>query len=332
MKNIFRKTVFFKSFIFISIIVLIFISCPTGSSEQEKIEPFTWNIIDGPFSNTDIRGIVFGNGKFVIVGSGGKIAYSTNCRHWTVISIPSIGSSDFFRISFCNGRFITHNGHNSKILWSTDGINWEYSEDSVIADIGMVLDITYGNGKYVAGGHRGMAYSENGVNWIAVEDSIFGDYFIWNIVYGNGKFVASSSNGGKMAYSTDGVIWTAIETTFEYEVCIIYNNKFIALGRDGIAWSTDGINWTERSNKTRPGVLGWDVTYGIAFGNGYFVAAGGGGNISWSTDGINWIAEEDNVLINANPGYSFGTIGIAFGNGNFVIASYTGKIAWLSTE
>jgi len=148
--------------------------------------------------------------------------------------------------------------------------------------------IAYGNGTFVAGGRQGkMAYStDNGKNWTAVNvSSIFNqDNDIRTIAYGNSTFIAGGSEG-KIATSPDGVNWTAVNVSGIFNqndsiASIAYGGgKFVASGSiSGIAYSSNGATWTKTAITSG--------SYGIAYGNGTFVALGVS---TWtSTDGINW--------------------------------------------
>ena len=58
-----------------------------------------------------------------------------------------------------------------------------------------VYCITYGNGKFVAGGgdNKG-SYSTDGITWTAISDIKLGNKIAVTITYGNGKFVAGGGD------------------------------------------------------------------------------------------------------------------------------------------
>ena len=170
---------------------------------------------------------------------------------------------------------------------------WIAVEDTTF-DANRIQAITYGNGKFVAGGYNGtMATSLDGINWTAVVDNKFGTTsYINAIAYGNSTFVAGGEtySFSKMATSPDGINWTAVATTtFDTAgiKAIAYGNgKFVAGGANGkMAYSTDnGTTWTAVPNST------FDTAgiFAIAYGNGNFVAGGSYGRMAISPDGINW--------------------------------------------
>jgi len=213
------------------------------------------------------------------------------------------------------------------------GIYWTAASNPFSSAI---LNITYGNGRFVAVGDYGkMAHSTDGITWTAVFDSTFpsdmyGD--IYGIVYGGSagqeKFVAVGLNG-RMAYSTNGITWTAVSnSTFVLDISgIVYGGsagqeKFVAVGKSGrMAYSTDGITWTAVPNSTFSSEI-----RNIAYGNGRFVAVGSNGRMAHSTDGINWTAV-------ANSTFVVSTIcsivyGGSAGQEKFVAVGLNGRIAY----
>jgi len=109
---------------------------------------------------TSVIAIAYGNGKFVAVGSSGKIAYSTDCVTWTDVSDSTFGSSNIRAITYDNGKFVA-GGYDGKMAVSTDGITWTDVPNSTFGS-DCIYAITYGNGKFVAvGDNDKMAYWED---------------------------------------------------------------------------------------------------------------------------------------------------------------------------
>jgi photosystem II stability/assembly factor-like uncharacterized protein len=78
--------------------------------------------------------------------------------------------------------------------------------------------------------------------------------------------------------------------------------------------STDGQTWTALT----PG-LPVSNTFGVAYGNGTWVAGGYNGKMAYSTDGENW-TEADIT--------GFASLGVAYGNGKWVAVGQQGKMAY----
>ncbi|MDR2718446.1 MAG: hypothetical protein LBB89_10365 [Treponema sp.] len=250
----------------------------------------------GSFATTQIVDVIAVNdavsrlwkpaGKFVTVGHSSingltqiYVAYSTNGTAWTKIALNNV--YDLQDVTYGNGKFVAIGG--SYTVYSTDGINWN-NNTKILNDY---YGVTYGNGRFVAVGGNYSAYSTNGINWTTVNQ--INGWAARSVTYGNDKFVTVGGNG-RMAYSTNGTTWAILEPNSYVSAWngVTYGDgKFVAVGfgtSNGVAYSTDGINWTRG---TAPGTGDWrSVTYG----NGKFVAVGRTSNshIMYSTDGINW--------------------------------------------
>jgi hypothetical protein len=124
-------------------------------------------VADSAFGNNEIRTIAYGNGRFVAVGNGGKMAWSTDGVNWTAVTSHPFGTGGIAGIAYGNG----------------------------------------GNAvsKFIAVGDKGnMARSTDGVTWIAITSHPFGtDHDISRIAYGNDMFIAMSYRYGdcKTAWS-----------------------------------------------------------------------------------------------------------------------------------
>jgi hypothetical protein len=316
---------------------------------------------NGMWFSSPINAIAYGNNKFVAVGGGGKMAYSTDGATWTAVADSTIWQYTYTgwddetytaaayinAIAYGNNKWVAVGG-GGKMAYSTDGATWTAVADSTIWDYtGTRRDdetytatadinaIAYGNNKWVAvGGYGKMAYSTDGVSWTAGAENVLGtEYDMGNsinaLAYGSNKFVAVGSYG-KMATSTDGTSWTAVSnSTFDYTITAIAygNNKFVAVG-EGVkmATSTDGTSWTAVSNST----FGNSGINAIAYGNNKWVAVGGGnweGKMAYSTDGASWTA-----VSSTNSTFDDTINAIAYGNGKFVAGNVGGSMAYVDWE
>ena len=182
-----------------------------------------WYLAPDPkLGNADIYGVCYGNGKFVAVGAGGGIAYSTDAVNWTKVSDSKFESAAIYGICYGNGKFIAV-GSYGEMTYSSDAINWTKVSTSTFGK-SSVYGICYGNGKFIAVGIGGrLAYSSDGISWTKVSESRFGTAHIRGVCYGNGRFVAVG-NDGKMVYSNVGTDWILVsdskfDTTYIYNVC-----------------------------------------------------------------------------------------------------------------
>jgi hypothetical protein len=220
-----------------------------------------------------------------------------------------------------------------------------------------IYTVTYGNGKFVAGGEGWdsdnksyggkIATSPDGVTWtIQTNHPFYKDRSnrpISQIVYGNGKFIAvggagtvGSSFSNKMAYSSDGITWTAVaDTGLNSGINVAYGNgKFVAFANSKMAYSSDGITWTALDSPFKNSYYPGNIDK-IAFGNNKFYAWVNPAivvhplhTVSTSTDGVTWTAETETDLGNYFSTYlGLSMRAIAYGNGKFVVGISDGQMA-----
>jgi hypothetical protein len=314
--------------------------------------PANWTAVsDSTFGTNNnyntINGVAFGNNTWVAVGRG-KIAYSSdNGRSWTAVTFTPASSNPFYgvyniyAVAFGAGTFVAV-GSGGRMATSPDGKTWTGLAPGSSKDPGQstfgttpISGIAYGNGRWVAVGNNGkMAFSTNGTDWTAVSNSTFDTNHIIAVAFGNNMFIAVSSSGNRMASSPDGRTWTAVANSpFAVQSIAWGNNKWVVGGGNGrLAHSTNGTVWTAipsaNNPLSAPAGGGLNVTNGIAFGNGRFVAAGPAhakiGRIAYSTDGENWTAVANTPF----TGYRDVITAVAYGSGRFVAVGYNGKMAY----
>ncbi|MDD4753006.1 MAG: S-layer homology domain-containing protein [Desulfitobacteriaceae bacterium] len=255
-----------------------------------------------------LRGMAYGDGKYVIVGNAGdndyaaRIYTSNNGTDWhETAAVPHHRLND---VAYGEGKFVAV-GMYGKILVSENGEDWVTKTVTYPDKKKTTLQsIIYSDAqkKFVAAGtmgvsddHRGgIMTSEDGENW-TVTYSDTGNS-LWDVTYGNGIFVAV---GGKetgtyfSATSSDGESWMPYTSYSGYAqlFSVKYDGaRFIAAGRTPLpgvnaftAISTDGVTWT---NKTDSGLPGFRA---VASNGTQLVAMGSYGNIYTSDNlGTNW--------------------------------------------
>jgi hypothetical protein len=277
-----------------------------------------------PFNNSNIRGIAYGNNKYVAVGAG-KIATSTDGITWTEVPSPSGDNRwaeegnyvDFQGIAYGNGRFIAVgywlNGDNGNgwgvAATSTDGTNWT-TKDKVLtngSDSAHVYAITWTGTNFVAVGRWGRsATSTDGTNWTTRQIEGFNwldNQNWWENAYavaadGTGKVIAGGANG-KLSWSTDhGVTWTWAADLFFGEnrairTILFTNNTFIAAGEGGNMKriSSTGTDWQDGDKwQGVNSEFGDTHIWALGAGGGRIIATGDNGMMSESVDGSTWTA------------------------------------------
>lgn len=274
-----------------------------------------WSLV---VSNTfPVGGMVFGNGQFIASREDGTFLASSNGLAWTNPAPEPALPSFLNDLQYLNGAFVGVGA--TQIVQSVDGNLWTNSV--AVTNTGTLTSITYGNGRYVAGGEsRTVWTSVDGVNWTNPAPELSTPYFAdVAVAYGNGAFVAVAGNSGDVLTSFDGSNWTVRQLETNQDAPIYFrdvtygNGRFVAVSAQAVASSSDGVTWTYV--RTNQGL------FHVCSGNGKFVAVGGFGTIGTSTDGTNW-------TINSSP--ELGPLwDVAFGAGYFVAVGGDNNGAYL---
>jgi hypothetical protein len=246
-----------------------------------------------------VTGLAYGQGLFVLAASSNSpvadfLLTSPDGVTWTRRNLPT-GGSGIRQVRFVNGRFWTvggNGGGTSTVYSSADGLSWTAVQTVTIGGIGTgggLVDLAYGNGRYVAALDAGWIVSADGTSWTARPtptptggSSLSG---ATGIAFENGVFVAtfaSVSTATSVFRSTDGLTWTPVPTLTAfggYSRVVAFNRQFVTYDRanTNIATfgqalvSSDGLTWT-RSGTTNNATASSGVT---AVGPGYRVTAAG---------------------------------------------------------
>jgi hypothetical protein len=230
--------------------------------------------------NQGLFGIAYGNGLFLAVGGSNKNAKSVGGTTWESVSI-GFGAESGYSAAFGNNLFVV-SGSSRKLSTSPDGVT--FTSQDLSATFGasdVIYAVGYGNNLYLAGGSSGkLATSTNATTWTARTANVSTNT-IQAVAYGNGNYVVVT---GYIVNSTQ------------------------------LGSSTDGTTWTGQN----PGMLA-DI-YGVAYGAGLWVIAGGGGKIRTSPDLVTWTARTS----------QFGTdiiYGVKYIDGVFVAVGDVGKVS-----
>ena len=188
---------------------------------------------------------------------------------------------------------------NKWVIVGDEGLVWTNSTEDgaigswVVRNPGTTLNlyaITYGLGRFVAVGYRGIILSsENGTTWTirnqpGVANTPTGNGLNSVAFNGTDLFVAGGLEG-RILTSPDGITWTEENrvTTDRYYSMSFGNGRFVTSAAAGrIYHCVDGVNWVKASANT-----GVNNTSSL-FENGLFLVGGGNGSVYTSTDGISW--------------------------------------------
>jgi sugar lactone lactonase YvrE len=224
--------------------------------------------------------IAYGNGTWVVVGNNGTIMVSPDLKTWTSETSPTTNKLNGV---IYNGTVWVAVGEVGTIVTSPDAQNWTL-QPSIPGVTGFLHGITLTGG----------ATPENGLLGPVTNFLVCGE---------NGVLLGAGSTGVNFAIIPESVQPSGVIPTQNFEAILNYvpgpinpqlgtgaNGETVIVG-DGIILSGLGaaVGSTIGSNNftSSAGVPSIDFR-GLAYGFGYWVAAGEQGTIFCSTDGINW--------------------------------------------
>ena len=234
--------------------------------------------------NAGWTGVTYGNSLYVIVSINTTYLTSTDGTNWTQRTMPNVLAYD---VAFGGGKFVTSTYNGQQVAYSTDGINWNLSNNLPIS--GEWYSIAYGASNFVIvlrGASTVVATSPDGATWTQRTLPVSADWR--SIAYGNGTFVIVAAGGNIAATSADdGLTWTqrTLPAAGTRNKITFGNGLFVTVNDlSSIAdTSPDGITWTQR---TLPQSGMWRA---ITYGAGHFIAPlYGSTTVAVSTDGITW--------------------------------------------
>lgn len=223
----------------------------SGAYAYYSEDGLTWKSATVPYANYWCD-VVYDGNKFVAIRSdySNYAAYSTDGKSWTgITSFPSgDGTEAYMTIAYGGGKFVMCPFSGKRIMYSSDGITWEFANTSLSLPFSYCTSTAYGNGKFVVVSAQGkMAYSEDAITWTEVTPPVEGVNFV-SIIYADGKFVASDNNNSSVIYSDNGIDWNIAtipgDITGGY---VAYGDGLFMLFPSSLdakgAFSYDGINW-----------------------------------------------------------------------------------------
>jgi hypothetical protein len=266
-------------------------------------------------------------GGFVCLPELGSTFFNVSTG-WT--SRAAVSNQSWQSVAYGNGRFVaiaTAVSGTDDVMYSVDGVTW------TLLSTGFAFTswraITYGNGLFVVVGSGALdtdrvMTSPNGISWTLRTASALNTWR--SVAYGGGLFAAVAQDGAtsQIMTSPDGATWTSRTTPastsgFTWSGITYGNSLFVAVNQQGattktVMTSVDGVTWVAVDAVQ-------NTYFGVAFGNGRFVAAGTvGAQGMTSEDGATWTSR---TTITGSHTWR----AIAYGNGLFVAVNSDGTAA-----
>lgn len=255
-----------------------------------------------------LRGVTFAHGRWVAVGSGGVLLYSSDSHalHWHQARSPT--TVDLRGVTWTGSHWVAV-GDQSTVLSSTDGRHWRIN---VTAMPCALLGVAYGAGRFVAvGGGGGVQISHDGRRWVPERRPTSQD--LYAVTHGPGQFIAVGSHATLLT-SANGSRWTRrhVPVSLNLHTVQWIGTQYLAGGDRGeVLSSTNGRTWR------RVSFPGFHSVRGFATGGGAVVAEGAG-TIARLAPGKAWQLEP--------VGLGRFQTGIAYGAGRYVIVGHNGEV------
>ena len=212
-----------------------------------------------------ISGVAYGGGVYVAAGDVCYTSPDTIC--WTRKELDPVPQNGLSGIAYGNGRFVAiepspwHQPGSAYV--STNGMSWQRSGDLPGNSVPVIQRIHFGGGVFLAVGQEPNPLPESGKHWLVMTSA---DGISWERHSG-------PTNNAESHYLN--------AATYGNGLYVVGGFSGLPAQQGLVVISTDLANWTQVSGFPFP------VINGVAFGNGSFVAVGGG-NIATSTNGVQW--------------------------------------------
>lgn len=294
---------------------------------QAAADPLaTWQWQNPSPQGHQVRGLAYGNNRFVGVGDNGSITFSADGAIWKTVPLTNIKTAagvavapviakkfwlNLKAVTFGSNQFVAvgdTDGTVSTILTSPDGVNWTRRTPTsgaknltgVTAGT-QVSGATYSNVFYAVGETGTILKSTDGVTWSSAISNTTSN--LNAIAYANYTFVAVGETGTVVTQLNSGSWLTSTATSVPSTVTTLKavvggNGLFVATGVDTSAaaaiWnSTDGINWATStiSQAASLNAVAYDAVSQkfLAVGDALIATTGLPLRVS-STNGVTWTA------------------------------------------
>lgn len=240
--------------------------------------------------------VLYANGIWVAEtvnnqGVAHTVFWSENGKDWTEGNLSEAGAD----LSFQNGLWHFLSYGSSRVFWSEDGKSWTMC--SGVERNRYSGKIKYVNGLWFTGSWdsdtQGYSYySTDGKAWSRITGTLNSEA-LFDVIYENGIYTGCGTDG--CYWSSNGTSWSkGTCPAFLAKYLLYANGIYIAGGKSnnnvgnfGLAYSTDGKNWTAVtiSGSSSLGDINKDQ---LLFANGWFVAGNNNNGILKSSDGMTW--------------------------------------------
>jgi hypothetical protein len=256
-----------------------------GTRRARSTDGVTWtNFVqvdpDGGDDDNLLRGVGFGNGRFIAVGGAAIGISMTSVDGITWTNEVRTHNAWLGNVVWLGGAFIAAGGNGLRTRSLDNGATWS-------AGVGYqpihYRDVATNGTIAVAAGHTYnttpplgiIATTTDGVTWTERRRA---GVSLNRIVSGNGVFVAAGP-GNSVVRSADGITWTDVAIGGSGDIELVFaNGAFVASVGGTLFRSTDGQQWQPISGSRAP----------IAYIAGRYINLGWPARIEVSTNLTTW--------------------------------------------
>jgi len=250
--------------------------------------------------------------RFIVAGDDFRRVTSTDAGESWDFDQDATGEEPLWSVGYgqtAQGDLYIAAGGNSEgiVMTSLDGEDWTQTTATDAALCGTAH--SEASGFVIVGyeGHR--LQSDDGVIWTDHPGDVSATYK--SVAFGSDRYVAVGFSGARIK-SLDGRDWLGADTTGlgtnDLNEVSYGDGLFVAVGNDGlISVTSDGETWIDKNDATATSMTG------IAFGEGRFVAVGGGVSLV-SDDAETWTEHALTPTLDK----------IAYGDGDFIAVGEEG--------
>lgn len=261
----------------------VIISSEDGISWNNlSLNSFDLNAGDG------FHDIIYGNGKFAVVGSSGFLMRSIDGSSWSKTIFE--GNLTYFSITYGKSKFIsvggTYGNSSNKIIYSNDGQNWQSAGyEGLNLEFGKKV-IFCNETFFMMTNEKSFYSSTDGISWSSIDNNLsssmknkdFYNYICLN------DLIIVLADGSYLAYSSNGIAYTEREISGGGARDITFGKNIYVLAKERALFyntSLTNTNWSQVYS-------GAKIFYKVVFRKNLFVAVGETGAIVTSSDGLNW--------------------------------------------
>jgi photosystem II stability/assembly factor-like uncharacterized protein len=238
-----------------------------GTDVATSGDGLNWTSRNAPAGATLLRGVAFGDGKFVVMDAEGRLFSTGDGSMWVAGTVPQ-PFCQLFDITHGDGRFLAVGAHGgfACTLISDDGDTWAETSPATITRLNAVAYADGPMGYFLSVGMYGSGtWSYDGGDAWQWNDISQGNQIRSGIAYGDNQFVMVG-NGGSITLADKGnpSVWTDVVDPVvagsDLVAAAYGDGKFVAVGYVGAIFHSDsgGETW-ERSHDSGP--LLQDILY-----------------------------------------------------------------------